>query len=117
MKFHFGVFTNELNLALGHWIECNLSTWKDSCLTDMHIRSTLGSFGFYAWLDRKNEYYGVLGTTVLSSGTESAQFIDSIRSDIEAALVTMSPVNSPGSAQPGSLQSTGANTYPQYICL
>jgi CubicO group peptidase (beta-lactamase class C family) len=98
--------------ALGNYVECNSATWKDSCNTDMHIRSSFGSFGFYAWLDRKMEYYGVLGTTV-STGTDSAKFIDSIRADIEAALATLPPVSvtpPTGSTQPTNVNNPNAQT-------
>lgn len=91
-------------------MECNSSVWKDSCATDMHIRSIFGSFGFYAWLDRKMEYYGVLGTTV-STGTDSAKFIDSLRPDIEAALATLPPVSvtpPTGSNQPTDVKNPTA---------
>jgi hypothetical protein len=98
--------------ALGNYVECNSATWKDSCNTDMHIRSSFGSFGFYAWLDRKMEYYGVLGTTV-STGTDSAKFIDSIRADIEAVLATLPPVSvtpPTGSTQPTTGNNPNAQT-------
>ena len=75
------------------WVECNSSTFEDYCDT-IHIRSSPGAYGFYPWIDRTRNYYGILATED-ADGIGGALFVQSMRADIDAALsANMSPSTS-----------------------
>ena len=51
-KWHYGY---------GLWVECHQARFDQTCI-DLGIFSSPGLFGFYPWIDRKNNYYGIIGT-------------------------------------------------------
>jgi hypothetical protein len=93
--------------ALGHWVECPYEDWNPSCLTDLHRRSSPGALGFYPWVDRKMNYYGILAT-YQSKGIYSALQVDTVRDEIHAALASMNPTPVAGPA--GSSSPSSSNT-------
>jgi hypothetical protein len=101
IEFHHNVFDS---LAFGHWVECNSSTFTPVCSTDeYHTRSSAGAFGFYPFIDRTHNYYGVL-STMGSTGGGSATIVYNVKDDIQAALKSYNtvPVATPASATPSS---------------
>jgi CubicO group peptidase (beta-lactamase class C family) len=103
----------EWHYAFGHWVECNSSTFTPVCSTDeYHMRSSAGAFGFYPFIDRTHNYYGVL-STMGSTGGGSATIVYNVKDDIQAALKSYNtvPVPIPGSATPSSTNNgPGAGT-------
>jgi len=59
------------------------------------VRSSPGAFGFYPFIDRTNNYYGVL-STLGSAGGISANIVYSVKEDIMAALGGVNPSPSMG---------------------
>lgn len=67
------------------------------------MRSSAGAFGFYPFIDRTHNFYGVL-STMGSTGGGSATIVYNVKDDIQAALMSYNtvPVPNPASATPSS---------------
>jgi CubicO group peptidase (beta-lactamase class C family) len=59
----------KMEYGLGNWVECI----EANCTRQ--VNSSLGAFGFYPWIDRQNEYYGILAMEQDRGGSESAKLI------------------------------------------
>lgn len=102
-----------VSIALGQWVECPYEKWNSSCLTEINRRSSPGGLGFYPWIDRKMNYYGIL-STFQTKGFFSAQAVDGFRDEIHALLASVSPapVSKPAGspASPTGMQPSTVNT-------
>ena len=75
--------------ALGSFVECSAST---SCATSQ-INSSPGAYGWLGWIDRENEYYGLIATELASAGDrKSVELEQQMQPLIEAAIASRTPI-------------------------
>jgi len=115
--------------AASFWVECPYATYQVRFATltplywslyfvlyhqcdDRERYSSPGLFGFHPFIDRKNNYYGMIGTyNPTKPYSESITLSDLLQPQILAALASSSPISSPST--PNTPQSPSAPNVPQ----
>jgi hypothetical protein len=92
----------------GLWTECHQPKWDQNCAG---IYSSPGLYGFYPWIDRKNNYYGIVGTynptDLIAVSPQLGQIIQPL---IESALNSGSSSTSDSSSSSGTATSGTTTT-------
>ena len=73
--------------GLGVWHECRAKVWRDEC-GRTPIMASLGHGGTYLWIDRKNQYWGVIGRDDLSVRYPAPLSVNLMRS-VEPLLISI----------------------------
>lgn len=56
-----GLALKGYHYSLGNWFECRMFMWLPTCLRD-NVHGSVGAFGFYPLVDRRLNYYFIIGT-------------------------------------------------------
>ena len=82
--------------------------WQANC-SEIKIKSSPGKFGFYPWIDRKNNYYGIIGTyNPTQSFAVSVKLGQKIQPMIVSALESLTTTTGTSTSTTGaSITTTG----------
>lgn len=78
----------EWHYGYGLWRECPEEIFSAACVEHVRISSP-GAYGFYPWIDRRHEYWGVLSTDrsiLTGAATDSVLAGERVQPLLEAAL-------------------------------